>query len=249
MIELSQLYRIKQFNAWIKSNFKQNIQKDHFIQRVELQDPYNIEYDIRDPADLAHRIFKIECKLSAEQMVVAYTKAEKEAHQLIEEKKETVGWTSWISSSVMSFMGYSQSDATQEDGSSLQQQKEQEDIHLIMKKLEDFERISDSSSLPNQISRDAAKSKWDKMMLDNHFALSIPVIQLSVVNKSMHQYGSKQFMMVVVQDLFVQNLTAHDNQSSLLISVKNFEIVDKLLNQQKFSRLIQKKEQIQGPER
>ena len=37
---------------------------------------------------------------------------------------------------------------------------------------------------------------------------------------------------------------AHDNQSSLLISVKNFEIVDKLLNQQKFSRLIQKKEQI-----
>lgn len=25
MIELSQLYRIKQFNAWIKSNFKQNI--------------------------------------------------------------------------------------------------------------------------------------------------------------------------------------------------------------------------------
>lgn len=117
-------------------------------------------------------------------------------------------------------------------------------MHLIMKKLEDFERISDSSSLPNQISRDAAKSKWDKIMLDNHFVLSIPVIQLSVVNKSMHQYGSKQFMMVVVQDLFVQNLMARDNQSSLLISVKNFEIVDKLLNQQKFSRLIQKKEQI-----
>ena len=244
MIELSQLYRIKQFNAWIKSNFKQNIQKDHFIDKVELLEPYNVEYGIKDPVDLAQRVYKIECKLSAEQMVVAYTKAEKEADQLIEEKKQTVGWTSWISSSVMSFIGYSHGDASHEEGSSSVQQKEQEDIHLIMKKLEDFERISDSSSLPNQISRDASTSKWDKLMLDNHFALSIPVIQLSVVNKSMHQYGSKQFMMVVVQDLFVQNLMAHDNQSSLLISVKNFEIVDKLLNQQKFSRLIQKKEQI-----
>lgn len=32
-------------------------------------------------------MYKIECKLSAEQMVVAFTKAEKEANQLIEEKK------------------------------------------------------------------------------------------------------------------------------------------------------------------
>ena len=91
MIELSQLYRIKQFNAWIKSNFKQNIQKDHFIDKVELLEPYNVEYGIKDPVDLAQRVYKMECKLSAEQMVVAYTKAEKEADQLIEEKKQTVG--------------------------------------------------------------------------------------------------------------------------------------------------------------
>lgn len=48
----------------------------------------------------------------------------------------------------------------------------------------------------------------------------------------MHQYGSKQFMMVVIQDLFLQKLSRDANNfSAVLFSMKNFEIVDRLLNQ------------------
>jgi hypothetical protein len=111
------LYKIKQFNHWIKENFKENIRNDHYIKKVELKDPHNIEYEVEDPNELGQRIYKIECKLSAEQMVVSYTKAEKEAKQLIEEEKLKVGWTNWLSSSVMSFMGY-HSESNQDGGES-----------------------------------------------------------------------------------------------------------------------------------
>ena len=49
-------------------------------------------------------------------------------------------------------------------------------------------------------------------------------------------------MMIAISDVFLQSLST-SNSSSILWSIKNFEIVDRLLNQQKFARMIQKKEQ------
>ena len=59
--------------------------------------------------EIEDRIYRVETKLTAEQMVVAYTKAEKEALVLIEEFKIKAGWGNWISSSVMSMIGYGSS--------------------------------------------------------------------------------------------------------------------------------------------
>lgn len=51
-------------------------------------------------------------------------------------------------------------------------------------------------------------------------------------------------MTVVFQDIQLQQLSRkNDDSTQFLFSLKNFEIVDSLLNQQKFSRMIQKKEQ------
>jgi hypothetical protein len=106
-----------------------------------------------------------------------------------------------------------------------------------MQKLKEFE-MSDTSSVVG-IRAEPIHNKQDHSNLDSHITLSIPIIQFALVNKSMHQFGSKQFMMVVIQDVFVQSLSASkDNYSSLLWSIKNFEIIDRLLNQQKFSRMI-----------
>jgi len=43
-----------------------------------------------------------------------------------------------------------------------------------------------------------SETKKEYKLLEGHKTLNIPIIQLSLVNKSMHQYGSKQFMMVVI---------------------------------------------------
>ena len=53
--------------------------------------------------------------------MVAFTKAEKQAEEMIEEEKKRLGWTNWISSSVMSFMGYG---AQQEESKAKDEQEE-----------------------------------------------------------------------------------------------------------------------------
>jgi hypothetical protein len=46
-------------------------------------------------------------------------------------------------------------------------------------------------------------------------------------------------MMAEIQDFFLQQMTASKEKfNSLLVSIKNYEIIDRLLNQQKFSRMI-----------
>ena len=50
--------------------------------------------------DIAETIFKLERKLSAEQLVVAHTKAEKDAVKLIEDEKSRHGWGSWLGSMI-----------------------------------------------------------------------------------------------------------------------------------------------------
>ena len=42
-------------------------------------------------------------------MVVAFTKAQNEADIIISQFKEKAGWTNWLSSSVMSIIGYGSS--------------------------------------------------------------------------------------------------------------------------------------------
>ena len=182
-------------------------------------------YEIKDKKALEDKIYKLECKLSPEQMVIAFTKADKEAEALIVEAKEKAGWGNWLSSSVMNIMGYS---STESGGKKQDQSQEEEEMKSLMQKLKEFE-ASETSSIQLD---SGIQQKQEHKRLSSHVTLAIPVIQLSLVNKSMHQFGSKQFMTVVVSDLFMQSLLAKkDNFSSSLVSIKNFEVIDRLLNQ------------------
>ena len=96
---------------------------------------------------------------------MAYTKAEKEAEEMIEEEKKRLGWTNWISSSVMSFMGYG---AQKEES---KHKNEEEDIQQIMKKIEEFDNFSETSSTIHEYT-----GKQENMILSDHLALNIPII-------------------------------------------------------------------------
>ena len=56
-------------------------------------------------------------------MIVAFTKAEKDVEVLISEEKKKKGWSNWLSSSVMSMIGYNQ-----QPGSSLEMQADIQEI-------------------------------------------------------------------------------------------------------------------------
>ena len=116
MIELSELYKIKKFNKWLKDN----VGAENMIMKVDLPS-IGQSYSLKDMASLEAKVYKYECKLTPEQLVVAYTKAEKQAEEMIEEEKKRLGWTSWISTSVKSFMGY----GAQEEESKTKDEKEE----------------------------------------------------------------------------------------------------------------------------
>lgn len=97
------LYKLKAFNTWIKANYSEKLHKDHLLFKVDTQQN---QYTLKDTEDLEQKIFSLECKLTPEQMVVAFTKAETEADQMIRTQKEQAGWSNWLSSSVMSIIGY-----------------------------------------------------------------------------------------------------------------------------------------------
>jgi len=101
-IELSELYKLKEFNTWIRDNYSENLHQEYQIFNVDVGEPYPIKYELKNLEDIAKKIFKLECKLAPKQMVVAFTKAEKEANLLIEDLKKRTGWTNWIASSISS---------------------------------------------------------------------------------------------------------------------------------------------------
>ena len=68
-----------------------------------------------DQAQIEILIYSLECKLTAEQMVVAFTKAEKDAEVLKEQFQQKQGMLNWVSSSVMSMMGYGGSEQETEN--------------------------------------------------------------------------------------------------------------------------------------
>ena len=98
--------------------------------------------------EVAAKIYRLESKLTPEQMVVAFTKAEKEAQEMIEQEKKRCGWTSWLSSgasSVMTMIGYGSSqEANVEKGNIAKQEKE---IEELMKKMQEFEDVECASTI------------------------------------------------------------------------------------------------------
>ena len=60
-----------------------------------------------------------------------------------------------------------------------------------------------------------------------------------VVNKL--GYDAKCFISISVQDYFLQNLTYKLKDSESLVSIKAFDITDKLVQSPKFQRMIYKK--------
>ena len=94
---------------------------------------------VKDQADIEVLVFRLETKLKAEQIVVAFTKAEKEAKLLIDKAKEKAGWTNWISSSVWNVIGYGSTPL--EEG----KDNTEEELNSIMKKLQEFDQSETSS--------------------------------------------------------------------------------------------------------
>ena len=144
------------------------------IFKVEIKDPFDIQYELKNQQDLDLRIFKIENKLSPEQLVVAYSKAEKDGVDLIEKEKQRSGWTSWLSSSVMNFMGY----GGQEEGGDAKdiqqkQKKEKEEMENLMRQIEELDR-SETSSIAFRDTQ--ASEGQENHPLSAHTSVTLPVI-------------------------------------------------------------------------
>ena len=95
-------------------------------------------YELENLQQLNDKIFKLECKLNPEQMVVAYTKAEKGSELMINEEKQKAEWGTWISSSVLSFIGYGGHDQSQNQKSNEQTEKE---FEALMSKVQEFDNL------------------------------------------------------------------------------------------------------------
>jgi len=80
--------------------------------------------------ELEEKVVQIERKLTPEQMVVAFTKAESDAKKMIEEHKQQAGWTNWLTGSMMNVLGYSSQ--TEKDSDP---KKKEEEMKQIMQKL------------------------------------------------------------------------------------------------------------------
>ena len=61
MIELSELYKIKKFNKWLKDN----VNSENLIMTVNLPS-LDLKYNLKDMLALESKIFKHECKLTPE---------------------------------------------------------------------------------------------------------------------------------------------------------------------------------------
>jgi len=159
MIELSVLYKLQEFNQWIKANYAAKIQRDHMIFKVELQQDQNAAgYELQNMEEVAAKIYRLEAKLTPEQMMVAFTKAEKEAQEMIEQEKQRAGWTSWLSSSVMTIIGYGSSQETNENSEKGNLSKQEKEIENLMKKMQEFENL-DASSISNSDTNIQSSSK------------------------------------------------------------------------------------------
>lgn len=114
---------------------------------------------------------------------------------MIDDDKKRSGWTSWMTSSMMSFMGYGAQHLQDKSSEQLQTtyQENQAKMDEIMEKLEDFEKLESQSSTAVTNTRDyfgSSRTSKDRI-LSSHICLNVPIIQLAVVNKSLNHYGSK----------------------------------------------------------
>ena len=69
MIEMSELYKLQTFNAWIKSNYAKAQHNDHFVLKIETD---HAKFTLKDLDQLKEKIYRLELRLTAEQLVVAY---------------------------------------------------------------------------------------------------------------------------------------------------------------------------------
>ena len=66
-IELSELYKLRQFNNWIKENYSENLHHEYQIFKVDVGEPCPIQYELNDMEDIAKKIYRLECKLGPKQ--------------------------------------------------------------------------------------------------------------------------------------------------------------------------------------
>lgn len=64
---------------WVKRTYSEKVQKDHLVLDYDVQFDAIVSVKLASLQEMEAKIQRIECELSAEQMVVAFSKAEKEA--------------------------------------------------------------------------------------------------------------------------------------------------------------------------
>lgn len=67
-------------------------------------------------------------------------------------------------------------------------EKQEKDIRLMMERVQYDASVKSEESSVSMIRKDELKN------LKSHVTINIPLIQMSLVNKSMNQFGSKQFV-------------------------------------------------------
>lgn len=106
--------------------------------------------------------------------------------------------------------------------------------------VEEEETLDDSTAILS--TSEVSSNLGYKEMTLSHFTLIIPKIEVSFVSRKQGTY-SKYFMLILVQDTFLQTITGQ-RDSQILYYIKNFEIIDKLMNMQKFSKALQMKDPV-----
>lgn len=67
-----------------------------------------------------------------------------------------------------------------------------------------------------------------------------------VVNKLEGVYDAKCFLSLTIHDYFLQSITFKGGACDYLVSIKSFDITDKLVQSPKFQRVIYKKPDFQN---
>ena len=78
---------------------------------------------------------------------------------------------------------------------------------------------------------------------NTHYSVSIPKLELAFISKKQITYGSKALLVIAMQQTFLQAVSAQ-KQRQFLYSMGSLEIIDKVTERQKFSKVLQRKEHV-----
>eukprot|EP00347_Sterkiella_histriomuscorum_P015009 403358661 len=256
IFELSELYVMQQVNDYYD---RQGYQQRLLSSSLSSQDTgsQSLELMFQNQEEVQDRVYRLETKLSPEQIVIAMKRAEKKGQQKIQEEINNSGWKSWIPGTLKNYYKSHISGASSDTSatpSDLQDfdnmvqsyqdiQSEDEEEAIDDQQIEaslsssNLELAHSSLQSPNM---QEFKTQGFKVKTQSHMTLNIPKIDIMFVTKKQGS-NSKYFMLLSIQETFYQSISNSRESSNLLI-IKNLEVIDRLIEKQKFSRALYKRD-------